>query len=49
MTSLRCSKNKAILFYYLSNVVVKEIQDKVVVSAVNENVVTKGAGLEILS
>ena len=48
MTFLRCVENKAELFPYLSNVVVEEIQDKVVVSAVNENVVTNEAGLEIL-
>ena len=37
------------MFPYLLNVVVKEIQDKVVVSAVDENVVTNGAGLETSS
>ena len=37
------------LFPYLSNVVVKEIQDKVVVLTVHENVVINGAGLEISS
>ena len=46
---LRCSKNKASLLFYLSNAVVKEIQDKDVVSTVNENVVTNGTGLEIFS
>ena len=49
ITFLRCSENKAELFPYLSNVVGKEIQDKVVVSTVNENVVTNGAVLEISS
>ena len=49
MTFLRCSKNKAELLSYLSNAVVKEIQDKDIVSTVNENVVTNGTGLEILS
>ena len=48
MTFLRCSESKAELFPYLSNVFVKEIQDEVLVSIVNENVVTNGAGLEIL-
>ena len=47
MTFLRCSKNKAELFPYLSNVVVKEIQDKVVVSTVNEDLVTNVVCLEI--
>ena len=37
------------MFPYLWNVAVKEIQDQVVVSAVNENVVTNGIGLEISS
>ena len=37
------------MFPYLSSVVVKETQDKMVVLRVNENVVTKGAGLEISS
>ena len=37
------------MFLYLWNVPVKEIQDQVVVSAVNENVVTNGIGLEISS
>ena len=37
------------MFPYLWNVPVKEIQDQVVVSAVNENVVTNGIGLEISS
>ena len=49
MTFLRYSKNKADLFPYWSNAVLKEIQDEVVVSTVNENVVTNGAGLEISS
>ena len=49
ITFLRCSENKAWLFPYLSNVVVKEMQDKVVVSTVNENVVINGAGIEIWS
>ena len=49
MTFLRCSKNKAELFPYLSNVVVKKIQDQVVLPIVNENVVTNGPGLEISS
>ena len=46
MTFLRCNKNKAELFPYLSNVIVK---DKVVVSTVDENVVTNGPGLDISS
>ena len=46
MTFLRCGKNKAELFPYLS---LKETKNKVVVSTVNENVVTNGAGLEISS
>ena len=37
------------MFPYLSKIVVKEIQDKVLVSTVNENVVTNGAGSEISS
>ena len=49
MTFVRCSKNKAELFPYLSNVVVKETQDKVVGSTVNESVITNRAGLEISS
>ena len=49
MTFLRCGKNKAELFPYLSTVVVKETKDKVVVSTLNENVVINGAGLEISS
>ena len=49
MTFLRCSKNKAELFPYLSNAVVKETQGKVAVSTVNRNVVTNGAGLKISS
>ena len=49
MTFLKCSENKGELFPYLSNVVVKEMQDKVVVSTVNENVITNGADFEILS
>ena len=49
MTFLRCSKNKAELFPYLSNVVVKKIQDQVVLPIVNENVVTNGPGLKISS
>ena len=49
MTFLRCSESKAELFPFLSNVFVKEIQDEVLVSIVNENVVTNGAGLDILS
>ena len=49
MTFLRCGKNKAELFPYLSTVVIKKIKDKVVMSSVNENVVTNGAGLEISS
>ena len=47
ITFLRCSENKTGLSPYLSNVVVKEMQDKVVVSTVNENVVINGAGIEI--
>ena len=47
MTFLRCSKDKAALFPFLSNVIVKETQDKVLVSTVDEIVVTNGAGLEI--
>ena len=42
MTFLRCDKNKAELFPYLS---IKETKNEVVVSTVNENVVTNGAGL----
>ena len=49
MTFLRCSKKKAELFPYLLNAVVKEMQDKVVVSTVIKNVVTNWAGFEILS
>ena len=49
MTFLRFSKNKAEWFPSLSNVAAKEIQDKVVVSTINKNLVTNGAGLEILS
>ena len=50
MMFLKCSKNKTELFPYLSNIIVKEIQDKVVVvSTVNKNVVTNGAGLQISS
>ena len=37
MTFLKCSENKAELFPYLSNMVVKEIQDRVVKSTVNKN------------
>ena len=47
MTFLRCSKDKAELFPYLSNVIVKETHDKVLVSTVDEIVVINGAGLEI--
>ena len=36
-------------FVMLLDVVVKETQDKVAVSTVNENVVTNGAGLETSS
>ena len=49
MTLLRCSENKAELLPYLLNVIVKKIQDKVVVSTVNENTITSGACLEISS
>ena len=37
MTFLKCSEHKAELFPYLSNIVVKEIQDRVVKSTVNKN------------
>ena len=36
-------------FVMLLDIVVKETQDKVAVSTVNENVATNGTGLEILS
>ena len=49
MTFLRGGNNKAELFPYLSTVVIKETKEKVVMSTVNENVVTNGAGLEISS
>ena len=49
MTFLRYSKNKADLFLYFLNVVVKKIQDKVVMPTGNENVVTNGVCLEISS
>ena len=49
MTLLRYSENKAELLPYLLNVIVKKIQDKVVVSTVNENRITSGACLEISS
>ena len=47
MAFLRCSENRAKLFPYLSNVVVKKIQDKGVVLTANENVVTNEAALEL--
>ena len=49
ITFLRCGENKAELFPYLSKVVVKEMQDKVVVSTENENVVINEAVIEIWS
>ena len=46
-TFLRCSENKAELFPFLSNIVVEKINHKVVISTVNENVVSNVAGFEM--